>query len=58
MDSVIGAKGGKCLLTIHFVDTSLMLAYLRDANTSKSVIDIFDEIDKMLGKEHFILFFQ
>ena len=53
MDSVIGAKGGKCLLTIHFVDTSLMLAYLRDANTSKSVIDIFDEIDKMLGKEHF-----
>lgn len=25
MDSVIGTKGGKCLLTIHFVDTSFML---------------------------------
>ena len=31
MDSVIGNKGGKCLLTIHFVDCSLMLAFLRDA---------------------------
>ena len=26
MDSVIGRVGGKCLLTIHFVETSLMLA--------------------------------
>ena len=53
MDSVIGAKGGKCLLTIHFVDASLMLAYLRDANTSKSVIELFNEMDKVLGKEQF-----
>lgn len=57
MDSVIGAKGGKCLLTIHFVDTSLMLAYLRDANTSQSVIDIFNEFDSVLGKEVFNLLF-
>jgi len=28
MDSVIGTKGGKCLLTIHFVDTSMMLQRL------------------------------
>ena len=34
MDSVIGTAGGKCLLTIHFVESSLMLAFLRDANTS------------------------
>ena len=53
MDSVIGAKGGKCLLTIHFVDTSMMLAFLRDANTSKSVIDIFNQLDETLGKELF-----
>ena len=32
MDSVIGRVGGKCLLTIHFVGTSFMLAFLRDAN--------------------------
>jgi len=53
MDSVIGTKGGKCLLTIHFVDTSLMLAFLRDANTSKSVTDIFNQLDETLGKELF-----
>lgn len=53
MDSVIGSKGGKVLLTIHFVETSLMLAFLRDANTSQSVIDIFCDISKTLGKENF-----
>lgn len=53
MDSVIGIKGGKCLLTIHFVDCSLMLAFLRDANTSKSVTDIFNQLDKGLTKETF-----
>ena len=40
MDSVIGRVGGKCLLTIHFVETSFMLAFLRDANTSASVIHL------------------
>lgn len=53
MDSVIGTKGGKCLLTIHFVGTSFMLAFLREANTSKSVIDIFNSLDKALGKDLF-----
>lgn len=53
MDSVIGSKGGKCLLTIHFVDTSLMLAFLRDANTSQSVIDIYNTIEASIGKEAF-----
>lgn len=53
MDSVIGTKGGKCLLTIHFVDCSLMLAFLRDANTSKSVTDIFNHLDKVLGQQLF-----
>ena len=53
MDSVIGSVGGKCLLTIHFVESSLMLAYLRDANTSQSVIDIYDRLDKNLGAKLF-----
>ena len=48
LDSVIGRVGGKCLLTIHFVDTSLMLAFLRNANTSTSVIQIFDALDQVL----------
>ena len=49
MDSVIGKVGGKCLLTIHFVESSLMLAFLRDANTSQSVLNIFDRLDQKLG---------
>jgi IS30 family transposase len=44
MDSVEGIKGGKVLLTIHFTDSQFMLAFLRDANTSQSVIDIFERL--------------
>lgn len=53
MDSVIGRQGGKCLLTIHFVETSLMLAFLREANTSASVIHIINVLDRVLGTEDF-----
>ena len=53
MDSVIGRQGGKCLLTMHFVETSLMLAFLREANTSASVIHIINALDKVLGTEDF-----
>jgi IS30 family transposase len=58
MDSVIGSKGGKVLLTIHFVSTSLMLAFLRDANTSQSVIDIWDTLYFVLGRKLFQQLFQ
>jgi len=44
MDSVEGVKGGKVLLTIHFTDSQFMLAFIREANTSQSVIDIFDRL--------------
>ena len=44
IDSIEGIKGGKVLHTIYFVNTSLMLAFLRDSNDSQSVIDIFDRI--------------
>lgn len=44
MDSVEGKKGGKVLLTLHFVKTELMLAFLRGANDSLSVIDIFERL--------------
>lgn len=53
MDTVVGRVGGKCLLTIHFVETSLMLAFLRDANTSGSVIRIINALDRVLGAEAF-----
>lgn len=44
MDSVEGKKGGKVLLTIHFVKAELMLAFLRDANDSQSVLDVFERL--------------
>ena len=44
MDSVEGIKGGKVLLTIHFTIPQFMLAFIRDANTSQSVIDIIDRL--------------
>jgi IS30 family transposase len=53
MDTVIGRQGGKVLLTLNFVNSSFMLAYLRDANTSKSTTDIFQMLWEVLGKEYF-----
>lgn len=53
MDSVIGSQGGKVLLTIHFTDIRFMLAFLRDANTARSVSNIFDWLDILLGAELF-----
>ena len=48
MDSVLGSRGGKVLLTIHFNNCGLLLAFLRDANNSQSVIDIFNYLEKLL----------
>jgi IS30 family transposase len=57
MDSVEGRKGGKVLLSIHFTIPQLMLAYLRDANTSQSVIDVFNRLYLELRREVFITLF-
>ena len=46
MDTVEGKKGGKVLLTLHFVNCSLMLAFLREHNDAQSVIDIFNDLQK------------
>jgi hypothetical protein len=50
MDTVVGRTGGKVLLTLHFTVPQLMLAFIRDANTSQSVIDIFDQLYLELGR--------
>lgn len=44
IDSVEGVKSGAVLLTIHFVEQGLQLAFLRQCNDSKSVIDIFNHL--------------
>lgn len=53
MDSVEGIKGGKVLLTIHFVNCEFMLAFLREHNDAYSVINIFNHLEEILGIEQF-----
>ena len=53
MDSVEGKKGSKVLLTIYFRSCEFMLAFIRDANTARSVADIFNALDQKLGREAF-----
>lgn len=53
MDSVLGRKGGKLLLTLNFNDSGMMLAFIRDANTARSVKDVMDGIEEALGAEAF-----
>ncbi len=55
MDTLEGKKGGEepVLLTIHFVQSELMLAFLRKNNTAKSVLDVFDHLYALLGANTF-----
>lgn len=53
MDSVEGVKGGKVLLTLHFVKAEFMIAFIRDHNNSQSVIDIFNYIESLIGLDNF-----
>lgn len=53
MDTVEGIKGGKVLLTIHFVNCSFMLAFIREHNDAQSVINIFNNLQKILGINKF-----
>ena len=58
MDSVIGRKGGKVLLTILFKNCDLQLMYLRDRNTAASVSEIFQILRSRLGAQRFSSLFQ
>ncbi len=57
IDSVEGRKGGKVLLTIHFINTEFMLAFLRDHNTASSVSAVFDHLYQILGHDRFVKLF-
>lgn len=58
LDSVEGKKGGKVLLTIHFVKAEFMLAFLREHNDSQSVIDIFERLYLELRPDRFMTLFK
>jgi len=57
MDSVIGRVGGKVLLTLLFKSCDFMLAFIRDRNTSQSVIDVFNDLQLRLGTDVFLSLF-
>lgn len=57
MDSVVGRKGGKVLLTLHFVKTEFMLAFLRDRNTAASVFHVFESLYWELRPDRFMKLF-
>lgn len=58
MDSVLGAHGSACcLLTIHFTDSHLMLAYPRERNCAESVRAVFDSIWDSIGHDAFLSLF-
>lgn len=49
LDSVEGVKGGAVLLTIHFVFPKFQLAFMREANDSRTVTDIFNNLYNTMG---------
>lgn len=53
LDSVEGTKGSKVLLSIHFVKSEFMIAFLRDRNTAASVFEVFEKIYWELGPDNF-----
>jgi IS30 family transposase len=55
MDTVIGAKGQgeKVLLTLYFTHSHFMLAFIRHANTARSVKEVFDSLCEKLGERDF-----
>jgi IS30 family transposase len=58
IDTVEGCKGGKCLLTVYFRNCGLQLAFLRNHNNSKTVIDVFNDFYQKLGPDNFTNLFQ
>lgn len=57
IDTVLGNVGGKVLLTIIFDNCAFLLAFLRERNTSQSVIDIMNSLYAVLGHDDFCKLF-
>ena len=57
MDTVKGGVSGKVLLTLMFKSCDFMLAFLRERNTSQTVIDRFNWLYEILGADIFKMLF-
>ena len=53
MDLVIGRVGGKCLLTIHFVESAFMPGILIPNKCAENVVAVFDGLHGELSPELF-----
>lgn len=53
MDSIIGKPGSACLLSIYLHSCDFLLLFLREKNNAQTVINIFDSLDQLLGRELF-----
>lgn len=53
MDTVEGVKGGKVILTIHFVKAECMIAFLREHNDARSVTAAFNSLYEKLTPDVF-----
>lgn len=51
-DTVIGRNGGKCLLTVIFPNSELMLTFLCNCHTAAAVRLWFDKLFDALGNQH------
>lgn len=59
MDTVLSAKGSnKCILTLYFPDTELLLAYMMERNTAGAVKIVYDRLERILGTSNFVSIFQ
>lgn len=57
MDSVLGPRGGKVLLTLHLLSCHVLLAFIRDRNDAHSVEQVFDHLYQSLGRVFFCKLF-
>lgn len=53
MDTLMGKRGGKSLLSFYFRQVGFLLLLLRPVNNAQSVIDWFDQLDHRLGRDNF-----
>jgi len=56
MDTVIGAVGGKCLFTLFFTKSELMLAFLCTKNNAASIQSCIDQLYHALEDDFKVLF--
>lgn len=58
IDSVIGRKGGKAILTVYFRNCGLQMLFLRERNTAATVSEVFIGLREKLGDNLYSAMFE